>query len=50
MLRIDSKNKCMVGKILLRLRKQIDGGKIFSKILPVPDEWRERLSFGAVHA
>ena len=30
--------------------EQIYGGKIFSRICQVPDEWRERLSFGTVHA
>ena len=29
---------------------QMYGGEIFSRIFHVHDEWRERLSFGTVHA
>ena len=30
--------------------EQMYDGKIFSRIFHVPDKWRERLSFGTVHA
>ena len=30
--------------------EQMYGGKIFLRIFHVPDKWRERLSFGTVHA
>ena len=32
------------------LEEQMYGGKVFSRIFIVPDKWRERLSFGTVHA